>query len=361
MSFNPNDNNLHPISRTNYEEHFLLYADDELSPVEKAAVKEFVKAHPDLQQELDILLQTKLPIESFFLDNKESLFADNMKLNSIDENLLLYIDNELSESQKKAIEQKLEEDKGYQLQYADLLKTKPVSAETIVYPFKKELYRYEKRKPFPVYWLRIAAAVVIILGMGVFVINYQSKQDVVIAEGTKKIQPVKEVEATKETKTEIAISDENTNTVKPPIAKTGETDDAPNVVRNLEKKTQPRVIKKESVIIPPAENAMPAIAKKEEKQPEENGIAVTKKTEPSTQQTLNNPTVTPPSVASLNNQTTTSPVAAVQSDVVKIDNEKKSSLKGFLRKATRFIERRTNISTTNEDNELLIGAVALKL
>jgi hypothetical protein len=54
-------------------------------------------------------------------------------------------------------------------------------------------------------------------------------------------------------------------------------------------------------------------------------------------------------------------VTAVQTDMVKIDNEKKSSLKGILRKATRFIERRTNISTTDENDELLIGAVSLKL
>jgi hypothetical protein len=58
---------------------------------------------------------------------------------------------------------------------------------------------------------------------------------------------------------------------------------------------------------------------------------------------------------------TTLAVTAEQRDVVKTDNEKKSSLKGFLRKATRFIERRTNISTTNENNELVIGVVALKL
>src|SRR5690349_2134056 len=142
MSFNPNDNNLHPISRNNYEEHFLLYADNELSAAEKAAVEEFAKAHPDLQQELDLLLQTKLPVENFSLENKEALFADSMKLNSIDENLLLYIDNELNEIGKKTIEQKLKNDKSYQAQYADLLKTKPSSPDTIVYPYKKELFRY---------------------------------------------------------------------------------------------------------------------------------------------------------------------------------------------------------------------------
>jgi anti-sigma factor RsiW len=360
MSFNPNDNNLHPISRTNYEEYFLLYADEELSPVEKTAVEEFLKEHPDLQHELDLFLQTKLPVENFSLENKEALLAGSMKLNSVDENLLLYIDNELNEAEKKAIEQKLKADKTYRSQYTDLLKTKPATTEAIIYPYKNELYRYEEKRRFPYYWLRIAAAAVIIIAMSVFVFNYQSKQDVVVADGTKKIQPAKEV-GTPETKTEVAISNEKPNEVKPPVAKTGETNDAPNVVRHLEKKKQLQVIKKKPVVIQAGENEAPVVAKKEEKEPQENNIAVSKKTEVPTQQTLNNPTVTPPSVASLNNQTTTSLVAAVQNDVVKIDNEKKASLKGILRKATRFIERRTNISTTNEDNELLIGAVALKL
>jgi hypothetical protein len=95
------------------------------------------------------------------------------------------------------------------------------------------------------------------------------------------------------------------------------------------------------------------------KEPEQK-IVINKNSDVAPQQTINNKTVTPPLVGTLDDQTT-SLVTAVQRDVVKIDNEKKSSLKGFLRKATRFIERRTNITTTNENNELLIGAVSLKL
>jgi hypothetical protein len=358
MSFNPNDNNLHPISRTNYEEHFLLYADNELSTVEKTAVEEFVKAHPDLQQELDLLMLTKLPLETMSLEGKEGLLAESMKLNSVDEKLLLYIDNELNKQERKAVEKKLKDDKSFQLQYADLLKTKPATPDKIVYPYKKELFRYEVKKPFPVYWMRIAAAVVIISGISMFVLNNEQKTDIVIAEGAKKIQPAEKIDDTIETKTTVAIKTENAKPEKPSVAKTVETKDAPQLVKNPARK-QEQSIKKQPVI-PPLEKEQEIIAKKEPQVQEENNIVVNKKTElPS--QTLNNTTVTPPSIASLDNQATTSAVTAVQNDVAKIDNEKKSSLKGILRKATRFIERRTNISATNEDNELLIGAVALKL
>ena len=78
------------------------------------------------------------------------------------------------------------------------------------------------------------------------------------------------------------------------------------------------------------------------------------------QQTINKDNVTSSAIGSYNNQTT-SAITAVHTDVAKTENEKKSTLKGFLRKATRFIERRTNISTTNENDELLIGAVSVKL
>ena len=40
------------INRDNYEEFFLLYADNELSVQEKNAVEDFVRQHPDLEEEL---------------------------------------------------------------------------------------------------------------------------------------------------------------------------------------------------------------------------------------------------------------------------------------------------------------------
>src|SRR5687767_1563443 len=124
MSFNANNNNLDPISRTNYEEYFLLYADNELSEQDRKSVEAFVLAHPDLQAELDLFLSAKLPLEDINLENKESLLADSMKLNAVDESLLLHLDNELNEAQKKLVEEKLSADKNFRLQYNTLLKTK---------------------------------------------------------------------------------------------------------------------------------------------------------------------------------------------------------------------------------------------
>jgi hypothetical protein len=62
------------------------------------------------------------------------------------------------------------------------------------------------------------------------------------------------------------------------------------------------------------------------------------------------------------NTTETAPAAyAVQVADAPEGKEKSNNLKAMLRKATRMIERRTNINATNDDEELLIGALAIKL
>lgn len=355
MSFNPNNNNLPPISLNNYEEYFLLYADNELSTEEYCVLEKFLLAHPDLHQELDLLLSTKLPIEQIPLENKEALLANAMKLNAIDEALLLYIDNELSETEKTNIEKRLVTDSAYQQQYKELLQTKPVTPDKIIYPFKKELYRFEEKKRFSLYWMRIAAAVIILLGIGIFVFTYEQKTSVPVAAG-KEEEPVNPGTE----KRDVAFEPGNNKPVTPMVIKIGETDDATKMVRNLKKKKQPGPIKRNNIGPQVEKEQLLVKSNDEKKQEQKNNIISQKHDDVAIQQTINNPVVTPPAVASYNNQTTPA-VTAEQRDVVKTGNEKKASLKGFLRKATRFIERRTNISTTNENNELLIGAVALKL
>ena len=359
MSFNPNDNNLSPISRSNYEEYFLLYADNELSTAERDSLQQFLIAHPDLQPELDLLLSTRLPMEEIRLDHKESLLAHSMQLNNVDEALLLYIDNELAGKEKRTVEEKLKTDNAYLLQYESLLKTKPATLDKIVCPDKKGLYHYEEKRRFSLYWVRVAAAAVIVLGMGVFVFTYQQKADVPVADVPTKTQPVEKTDGVLPGKTDVAIKTGVETPVKTTVIKVGETDDVPNVVRHLKKKVEQREINKEPIV--------PSIETKEENEnvaiselkKEQKNIVVDRQEVPQ-QQTINNRDVTTRSPVAFNNQTA-SPSTAEQRDVVKTENEKKSSVKGFLRKATRFIERTTNITTTNEDNELIVGAVALKL
>jgi hypothetical protein len=81
------------------------------------------------------------------------------------------------------------------------------------------------------------------------------------------------------------------------------------------------------------------------------------------QQNINTTPVTPTQATAYNNKNpeVISDDSGLSSIALEPENNKRGSVKGFLRKATRFIERRTGVATTNENDELLIGAVAIKL
>lgn len=87
------------INRNNYEEYFLLYADGELTLAEKQAVDAFTHQHPDLAEELKLLMDVVLPHEMAVMSGKDRL----MKLAEWNENtptpqqtaLLMHLDGEL--------------------------------------------------------------------------------------------------------------------------------------------------------------------------------------------------------------------------------------------------------------------------
>src|SRR5436190_23824824 len=138
MSFNYNDiNNNNMIHLGNYEEYFILYMDNELNEGQVKMVDEFLAEHPDLQGEFEILMSTRLPLENINI-SKNELMADSMRLNTVDEELLLYIDNELPAETKKVIELELKTNKDYQVQRDMLLKVKLDPSDKHVYPYKKE-------------------------------------------------------------------------------------------------------------------------------------------------------------------------------------------------------------------------------
>ena len=62
------------INLKNFEEWLIMYVDDELNPGERVAVEKFADAHPHVQEELSIFLQTKLQPEEIVFPNKETLY-----------------------------------------------------------------------------------------------------------------------------------------------------------------------------------------------------------------------------------------------------------------------------------------------
>jgi cytoskeletal protein RodZ len=183
------------INRNNYEEYFLLYADNELSPTERKVVEIFVQENVDLKEEFLMIKMTinspeeevKL-VDKSFLSKKEPLFINE---NNCEEIFVLYFDNELSISQKAEVENFVTQNSKYKTEFELIGKAKLVSDNSIIYSGKKQLYKKERlRKVVPlILWRAMAAAVFIGFGLW-FSISYFNKREKNISVATH-INPVK--------------------------------------------------------------------------------------------------------------------------------------------------------------------------
>jgi hypothetical protein len=367
MSSNPYHNDP-VITRSNYEEYLLLYVDDELTTEEKAAVDQFLLLNPDLQQELEILMQTKLPLEWLPLEEKNPLLSGSMQAKASEENLLLYIDNELNEKEKKQVEEALEKDAAYRLQYELLLKTKSDATEKVACAFKDELYRHEKRR-IPVFYWRAAAAILLVVGISTFMITYQRSQleDVAILPARNGAQPISQPNATNPVlnqqlpvqpqQDDTAV--EKTSTLNTPVPSVETANGQAPVIAMEKRREREKPERSVNVHVQKApvdeDIATVTIGQLKTDAP----ALVPQKAERPVSKPLTDLPVTPDPLYTYNN--TNAPVNAVPAVADETEEKSRSTLKGILRKATRYVERRANINVTNDNEELVIGAVAISL
>jgi anti-sigma factor RsiW len=141
------------ITRENYEEYFLLYVDNELPAAARLAVEKFVADNPDLQEDLDTLLQCRVhPDHHAVFPGKEALFQQD---------LLSYVDGELDAAGRVAVEEFVGQHPSKAEELRQLFMTVSRPDESIVFPDKESLYRSERRKLVFLPWMKagIAAAV----------------------------------------------------------------------------------------------------------------------------------------------------------------------------------------------------------
>src|SRR5687768_1237556 len=91
------------INRNNYESFFLLYIDNELSVDEVRKVEEFVAENPDLEEEMIMLKKTILNPDEHSFGNKAGLFRTEVSASNLQEQLLMYLDNELGKTEQAAL------------------------------------------------------------------------------------------------------------------------------------------------------------------------------------------------------------------------------------------------------------------
>jgi cytoskeletal protein RodZ len=171
------------INRNNYEEYFLLYADNELTQTEKKVVEIFLQENVDLKEEFLMIQMTinspekemKLSDKSFLLKTEPAFINEN----NYEAIFVLYHDNELSEEQKKETEKFIAENPKFRSDFELIGKAKLVVDKSVIYQNKKELYRKEKSgKIVPLVLLRSFAAAIFI-GFGIWVAaSYFNKKEV---------------------------------------------------------------------------------------------------------------------------------------------------------------------------------------
>lgn len=162
------------INRHNYEEFFLLYADKELSAEDKKTVEDFVSQNEDLRVELNMLLQTVFNgSDVMAFAGKDALLKPITEEGYINATnyeafFVLYGDDELSNEEKEKVETFVYRNPQYQQEFELLQQVKMIPDTTIVFENKASLYQKEEKddKVIPFRWWRMAAAAAVLLIAG---------------------------------------------------------------------------------------------------------------------------------------------------------------------------------------------------
>ena len=204
------------INRNNYEEYFILYADNELTHLQKKDVERFVEINKDLQQEFNMFQMTVQSADeelAFPLKNslyKESgLFIDET---NYEEKFILYHDAELNEDEENKVNEFVANNPQFLTEFNLFSQSKLIADEHIVFDKKHLLLKNDSEgKVVPlIYWRALAAAM--IAGLGIwFSINYfnQSKISspaIATAPITKSFNSVPEIQANKNDSSNLQIA-----------------------------------------------------------------------------------------------------------------------------------------------------------
>lgn len=159
------------INRDNYEEYFLLYADNELADHDKIDVLKFISQNKDLESEFKMIQDTickpetniTLQDKSFLLKDAE---VDFITEKNYEEIFVLYHDDELTNKQRNKTDVFVRLHPQLKNEFDLFKKAKLEPNSSISFPGKNNLYKKEKEgKVVPlIFWRSMAAAVFIGLG-----------------------------------------------------------------------------------------------------------------------------------------------------------------------------------------------------
>lgn len=353
------------INRHNYEELFLLYVDNELTAAQRMIVEAFVTSNPDLKEEFNLIQQSTFRSNETLNNGfKTSLLKPVLDETGItQEQLLLYVDDELSLIEKSAVEKMIDANESLRKEFQWLQQSKQQADETIVFPDKSILYK--EVQPARIFFINqvsrrwaAAAAILFLLGSGIWLLMNQPKnqtspianQPTVIEENKnpslqniapaiesnqqqvaqQKAEPVQPV---------IAVEEKNNSSVK--LIKQNSTVATNNSVNNK----NINIIKQQEILI--AKNEPQANSQTENNSTQSSNISTT----PSVTQETN--TAKTYSYASYNNVENNEDETILLNE----DRQRRSGLKGLVKKAKRMIERKTGIQSTDSEVRFAVFAI----
>jgi hypothetical protein len=360
------------INRHNYEDFFILYLDNELNLQEKKAVEDFLLINPDLEREMSALRQTIFtPDTNLVFTGKEQLMmVDSSHINVYNYEMFLvqYMDGELSPGEITELEKFIALNPAIQQELNRLKKTRSAPDATVVFGDKTSLYRHEKvHHIYSLRWLKQAAAAAVILtvGAGIFMLSDNKSTDidsiVTVAETTEKApQQIIEQSTSQGNNNEIVPAQSESGKPSPALKETIENKQVPVQFASINQSNK-KVPINHSVNVAATELTdlekpldVP-VRLKNISTADENVYANLQ------QQNINEDAVTnkfPVRTTTEASPGIVQPMYVV--DVADVEPENKR-IRGFFRKATRILERTTNIAAANDDDKLLVGGFAINL
>lgn len=376
------------ITRHNYEEFFLLYVDNELSATDRKAVEEFAEQHPDLQEELTMLQQSMFrPDEEIVFDNKESLLQPMTEQSGInganyESFFVLYADDELTNSEKAAVEEFVYRNPPLQEEFELLQQVKLQPDTSIVFAGKENLYRKEEDdKVVVIRWWRWAAAAILLLIAGLLWMTNVKKEDNSLANGAKPAQTTpsatqKENETVHPQKINEQPQQENMAAADDKIKDGNQQADAVKKstdIQNTARQYQQQVAVTKKTTTQHSKDIIkeqePVIAQVTDNNDKLKGASLVAGTTDNHTKIETRPTaitgstkieiIDKPTDDSYANSKENIQWASSGDENVEVLNttvNKQNSLRGFFRKASRLIAKKTNLSDGDRDHKgILIG------
>ena len=359
------------INRNNYEEYFLLYADNELSKAERKMVEVFVNENPEFKEEFCMLkLTINLPDEEIKLADKSFLYKNESSIlineNNYEEVFVRYHDNELSEKEKFETENFVAQHANLKAGFELIGKARLAPDLLIVYPDKKELYRKEKSGTVVsmMIWRYVAAAVLIGFGLWISIpyFTHHALNVPVTAHVNpmKKSAPVTEKSTTKEAKKETAeLASSSVNKEKNDFSKQDQKVDKPMMKQNKNVAVVKSQVKTETPSLTKPiqqlkKEPIEVVAMKTEAEHVEESVGSKLPGEDESKTAIKK--IEPQIQTNYSKTVTYNPDASVNNDNyvfydVPAEQFNKTKVGGFLKKVKRIVERTNPITRLLEGNE----------